>query len=1807
MLIHLSLASQVNHSTDLVAFWPHIWRLLFRHMATSSLCRVACQTLAIILEQGLVTWSDVADLVNSMLSSSELNGPSLCDDGSTRLWVTLLWLKQRENLIVDIEMSSTILRWFYRCWNPGMPSFAYISVDIDNESPARLHDRTHIAYIAHNASILQTTRLICLCLGISPPIAESPSLSCLGRLSQTRLETVRNLELGQYLLQQPWKIHLQEPPRMQFETTMQQSCLVDGAHRVPASILMDFLIQETSTICSSILTASSTVRSNAMNIDLINVILQLGIIGFSLLSGPFAYDAQHRYLLSLLERLREGLKAFFLEHEKRQDFVNAFFDTTGPIFGYVSNSSNIDDLLAHGIICMSQGLDQKVWKVAQVDTSKANGYHDELDAMDTDIEYNPQTQQQNDLNIGETAIHKNIEATTSIDAYRTSVATKIFYSSSLNISLHDGRSTERKGLSILIDYLTSLKGRDFLLNQVTLHDIFASNRCLSADDADTLLQYIQQVVVKLYELEGSEVSICICIDALASMAPLWTLNDGGDIAVTGAELYVWFMNKVFGKGYSSPNVLSSAANLLLQVIKVCPDYAKGLSLASARTTLLRVLGDGGPLVKYGIGNHIPAIFGLFILKEHPTILEDIIDSLPSDPDWIEGIALRIYILGKLAPAWPTLLRRCVYAIFETVGHVQGSRGYGRLVLDHMAKDLKLSSSKELFKMFAPQLLYTWLETQSVGSIPFNAFGYASLKDLLLDVREEVVGQIMMRDKNEDMGRLTAILDTPFEHLLALAFSKAATYSIARDIAIPPPHGSQASQAEPRLRRLLGKEKYATLVMQHFAEIVTLFFLTADYEDQIQRAFQRNPACSKAYTAYQKIVSISTSDQTLPPNQQPSFKTKYLIAELEHLCGRTSYDIESLWTHPLYVYIFRKIMNSIHSALGSLHACSVLRKLRILICMAGQVALEAYPLEMALQSLRPFLNDALCADDAIGLVQYLLEHGAAYLKEAPTLLLSHAITTLVSMKKFLSSSQDSTTQESHFKTTISRARSYHDWLIRYLIAYKSPTLSVQAAAGFQAITRAAGSIREGDCAKQGTHEGDLLLAFLEDERYGRKLLSRASRNFLLRSLSESFELPKNFHDDVLGGDAQATQYASTVWNTCRWSSAGNRYLVWGGRVLGRAYASQGLIDTSMIHETSLDSGFVDNSKSAYRALSQSRGQLLRLLSNLLMRDSSQEIGLVEGALSYIVTESHLTDHATECERCLEQSVYKASLCLQYEMPTIGTRPLNRLERAKLLEFDVPNKGETAQEWIKGLAEALTYVPLDDPLMVGLSRILSEIEGLAEDAFPFILHLVLSKEVGHNESVKPQISTLCRRVFELSVNHKANRSALKILLNTILYLRTQPFPNEVTRTDRAHWLDLDLRQVAQAASQCAMYKTALMFLELEDSEKTKSEAGSRRRSKNRPETAEPPNQLLLEIYQHIDEQDAFYGVKQSSNLLSIMSRLEYEHAGFKGLSFRSAFYDSQIRQTNDDISVDREGMVQALNDMDLNGLSQPWISKIMGSGPRSIDAALRTARKLEQWDISPPNSCRSNASTIFEVFRKISHASDAHQITAALDIGFTDSMQRLLADESDKSSLRPTLSSLAILTEAEEIFSSRNFNQLKEVFSRFSTRNELLRAQRYELTLPFISLILKLASYDTIKDIISCRETAFSCLSKRSPLQELLKVHLCEAQLLECRLLLASSAMSRGYGALQNSLSTTMHLNQLIEPYKAAGVNVTAAAQFESSQVLWSQGEMTASVQLLKELSHNLRTDSLGPQSIPVGISEMLAKLVSSIVQGRPILR
>lgn len=75
--------------------------------------------------------------------------------------------------------------------------------------------------------------------------------------------------------------------------------------------------------------------------------------------------------------------------------------------------------------------------------------------------------------------------------------------------------------------------------------------------------------------------------------------------------------------------------------------------------------------------------------------------------------------------------------------------------------------------------------------------------------------------------------------------------------------------------------------------------------------------------------------------------------------------------------------------------------------------------------------------------------------------------------------------------------------------------------------------------------------------------------------------------------------------------------------------------------------------------------------------------------------------------------------------------------------------------------------------------------------------------------------------------------------------------------------------------------------------------------------------------------------------------------------------------------------------------------------------------------------------------------------------------------------------------------------------------------------------------------------------------------------------------------QASLKSAICLSKLAESCISKGINIEGAAKFDLANVLWDQGEMTASIRMLQQL--NGQGDLL-KQAVPLSRAELLVTLV-----------
>ena len=1412
----------------------------------------------------------------------------------------------------------------------------------------------------------------------------------------------------------------------------QATVIPDLRFQFLSASLVDHLIAETTALLRDS-SPTSLGASHIINPDTVRVLSCLCIVSYAVSSCQTIRDTRKiDFLRTNTAKLRKLLSDCIESQSDRRGLIDALFVSIGTSLGPLNERDEELSLLHSGAIAMAQGFPQEFW--GQISLTDGQSVDLEYDMLDMDEDFESQGSHARVDKATTDIAHNEIVAATDISAFRHSTSARICYIAT--------RSTEGGGSdrvpSSFITYLTSLRPSELLSCRNILKDIVGPALRMSRVDAGILLEHLADQLLKSYDFERCEVAMGVCLDVMTGLGDMWTTVDTSLLSDCGAAMYEWFIRIALSKGIASPHVHICISSMLQRVIKVRPDYAKSLSLPSARTSLFSVLEEGNIAVKYHVGRNISEIFGLFVLREHDAILEDVINSLPSERDWSEGIALRLLALAHLAAAWSTLLRRCVYAMFETPGHIHEATGYAKHCLNHVSRSLGLSNSQQLFRLFASQIIYTWLETQDIRSIPYAIFGYNSLANLLRDIQDEVVGQVVMRCHETEATQLEEDLKQPLEKLLDASFGKAAAYSIARDVAVPPSQDGQISGADTRVRKILGKDRYTALLTTEFPDVLVVFFKAMDQEEHIAKGFQKHPTYATAYKAYQRIIAAGVSTTVLPANQQPSFRAGFVFDEIEFLCRRTSYDTDTLWSPALYVYVLRRLLDTIHPALGSLHACSVLRRIRILTCMAGTTALQDYPLEMALHALRPFLTDIQCADDAIGLVQYLLEYGKPYLESAPSFLAGVAVSTLASMRAFLNSTQESTTQESHFRATMTKAHAFHSWFGLFLDRYTSPQMTGASEQSFKAIMRASLNIRTSGNARKGTYESDLLMGILEDRRSGRNLLNRPAQELILGLLCAAFEVPSDFHDDVLGDDEQAAAFAPTVWETCQRQMYSQSYLTWTARVLGRAYASTGQMVGGMVREISsqlVENTQMDNDSVKYDS---SRSAVLRTLRDALLTDDRTHVGVAERALQLVVSKSQGGELLVEVGEVLPDSLVKALVWNPYNCPlglwSASQQP--RLQESVRFDAHIP-----ASLWIQRVCIALASGATDDPLLGALPQLLATITDLPERAFPYILHLVLLREAEGMQNARRIVSEACQTW--LKACDESTTPHVKILLNAILYLRSQNIPNESNKADRDRWLELDYTQAGAAAANCGMFKTALLFVEISSSEAARA---SRRSSAVKIDV---PTDLLLHLFQNIDDPDSFYGVQQPSSLSTMMDRLAYENAGFKSLSFRGAHYDSEMRYLKRPDNSDEKGLLRVLDTLDLNGLSHSLLTNqlMAESGLDATDAMLQTARKLEQWDISVPMVQPTHAGTIFRAFQSLNSTSELSIIRASVDDEFLGIVRQLLDGRSVRLSVHVNLGALAVLTEIDNVLASTTSEQLEETWIGLDSRNPWMYTERY----------------------------------------------------------------------------------------------------------------------------------------------------------------
>ncbi|OOO05374.1 Telomere-length maintenance and DNA damage repair [Aspergillus oryzae] len=1213
MITIASLAGSPNaDSPSLRAIWQQAWELTCRASTSQATSRASCILMNSILEYNLLEYSIVAEATSSMLTSVNLNGPSTMSDASLTLWATTTRMTARVNPGSLPNASKQICAWLREVWVIGTVT-----------------DRTQLAQLAAFARPLDLLNLLLACtnrhyIPPKPQFRGATSLIAKGWHFLHRSKQLLNylFQLGGILDFDMWDtddtIHLETFPRQDPNDNMVLDLL---------QVKSEMFLQAFQSLYED--------KSHHVTVEIVQIVTSFCIlVALYTECLPHLSASKFHNLQQNCERLWEIICTFLASHEL--EFIQGCLVVLSPFLNPEQFSYNPESTISKALLRLVIPLVSLLEAYRRSQRDNLALHNDEPMDLD-DTLFNSKDRLAEVTSI----VKSNREALPLFQEFSSfqrciTIQLSVLQKTNAFLRNHDQHSSRA-----LVEYLIDLDEVDILAASNSLPYVY---RAISGMDRTSLLDILEDLAEKClqtYELERCEASHLLCIHMMHSFVKAWVSSEADSLSGSASDIYTWFRDVLLAKDMASPSVLVVFSELLVDVINTNASYSSGESNTSPRTSLLKILEKGSIPVKFDVGNLIPRLH------------------LPKESDWVEGIALRLFILGQLASRWHTLLRRSIYHMFETPAHVPHSLQYAEKCICDVANKLGLKDAKELFRLFSSQILYTWTEQESITAMPFSIFSYASIKDMLGDVQDELVGQIIMRAREDEEIEMSKYMGKPFVDLLATSFYKAEAYSIARDISTPPGQGSQPKGVETRLKKILGTEQFMELIDQQFPQTIAAFFGSLDQYEQVERALSKR---AKFHDALDGLRCI-----------------------LEFLCKRSGYELETIWTPTLASYVCRTLLESIHPALGSFHACSVIRKIRVLLCVAGSVMLRDYPFEMTLHAMLPFLVDIYCSEDALGIFWYLLEAGQPYLAETPGLMAGVAVSTLLSLKKFLASPP---------------------WFGEYINTYES-SLDAETQESFRRVVKSSQATSTVESHSDDSNERDVILEILDDRSSERSLLSKTVSDHVIALLCADSEEPLGNYHKLNESDRDATANIVAIYQTLQSFNTGSGYRLWAAKVIGRAFATTGKVCDALLRE--------------------------------------QDLSLFKSQLSDLRLEVHSIWRYPDFEQCagvVPLYLMKAFTWDPYQCPPIPTlAPETERDDAKV-NWQTSN---SLSQWARGIALFLSKSAAEDPVIGSLSHIIYVIPELAVRILPYMLHDVLLAELKGEANIRQKVSQIFKQAL------------------------------------------------------------------------------------------------------------------------------------------------------------------------------------------------------------------------------------------------------------------------------------------------------------------------------------------------------------------------------------------------------------------------------------------------------------------------------
>lgn len=326
------------------------------------------------------------------------------------------------------------------------------------------------------------------------------------------------------------------------------------------------------------------------------------------------------------------------------------------------------------------------------------------------------------------------------------------------------------------------------------------------------------------------------------------------------------------------------------------------------------------------------------------------------------------------------------------------------------------------------------------------------------------------------------------------------------------------------------------------------------------------------------------------------------------------------------------------------------------------------------------------------------------------------------------------------------------------------------------------------------------------------------------------------------------------------------------------------------------------------------------------------------------------------------------------------------------------------WVTFFATVLCRILSSiEPFYAPLITMMHEDPTFAEELLPVLIQAILQHERSANAQTRSYTfrQVISQYFTRLLSSDATSVSCHRVIVDTILHLRHFPPIDMDDPLGYDKWLEIDFTLLSQSATSCGAYTTALLFTELAAEH-----------------TADPVTnsvaveQVLYEIYTHIDEPDGFYGIKTEDLYGFVLKRLHHENQWQKAFQFHGAALGTS---TPDGVHV--EGILRSLHAFGFNHLAMNTLQNLPGLddsfnlGSMTYDLGWRT----ETWDL-PVRSSDCTGMSIYLALRAVHRERDRIAVEMTVRRSLVEEMGRLRSlGEEDTTEIRQVARNLLCLNE------------------------------------------------------------------------------------------------------------------------------------------------------------------------------------------------